>query len=254
MEIIDVVGIREGRMESRVETLVLRQASFTGLEEQDMVDVLVKGGPVMIPLIVCSVAALAVVFERILYLLRTAQDPDRALRLIALAIERDRMVDAVAAVHKIRGQIGALAATALSTANRPREQVEAEVRMAGEREVFLLERRLPTLEMVITVSPLLGLLGTVLGLIKNFNVLAGSPQLLEAGALSSGIAEALLTTAAGLSIAVGAYMLFVFVTGKIDRRIREMNEFATNVVKLLMEGVQPYELSLSADQAQKTSH
>jgi len=75
----------------------------------------------------------------------------------------------------------------------------------------------------------------VLGLIKNFNVLAASPQLLEAGALSAGIAEALITTAAGLSIAVGAYILYVFITGVIDRRIREMNEFATNVVKLLME-------------------
>jgi biopolymer transport protein ExbB len=157
-------------------------------------------------------------------------------------------------VHKIRGQIGALAATAMATANRPREQVEQEVRIAGEREVFLLERRLPTLEMVITVSPLLGLLGTVLGLIKNFDVLAASPQLLEAGALSSGIAEALISTAAGLSIAVAAYMLYVFITGIIDRRIREMNEFATNVVKLLMEGVQPYELSLSKDSTQKTSN
>lgn len=137
-----------------------------------MVDVLVKGGPVMIPLVICSIVALAVVIERLLYLSRTRQDPDRALRLIALALERDRMVDAVAAVHKLRGQIGTLAATALSSANRPREQVELDVKMAGEREVFLLERRLPTLEMVVTVSPLLGLLGTVLGLIKNFNVLA----------------------------------------------------------------------------------
>ncbi len=251
MEIIDDVGMREGTMESRVECFLMRQASFTGLEERDMVDVLVKGGPVMIPLVICSIAALAVVFERILYLRRTSQDPDRALRLIALALERDRMVDAVAAVHKVKGQIGTLAATALASANRPREQVEVEVRMAGEREVYFLERRLPTLEMVISIAPLLGLLGTVLGLIKNFNVLATSPQLLEAGALSEGIAEALITTAAGLSIAVGAYMLYVFITGAVDRRIREMNEFATNIVKLLMEGVQPYELSLSKDRTQE---
>jgi biopolymer transport protein ExbB len=245
MEIIDGTGIHEGTMEGCVEFFFLRQASFTGLEERDMVDVLVKGGPVMIPLVICSVVALAVVFERILYLRRTNQDPDRALRLIALALERDRMVDAVAAVHKVRGQIGTLAATALAFANRPREQLEVEVRMAGEREVYFLERRIPTLEMVISVAPLLGLLGTVLGLIKNFNVLAASPQLLEAGALSEGIAQALITTAAGLSIAVGAYILYVFITGAVDKRIQEMNEFATSIVKLLMEGVQPYELSLS---------
>jgi len=216
-----------------------------------MVDVLVKGGPVMIPLVICSIVALAVVIERLLYLSRTRQDPDRALRLIALALERDRMVDAVAAVHKLRGQIGTLAATALSSANRPREQVELDVKMAGEREVFLLERRLPTLEMGVTVSPLLGLLGTVLGLIKNFNVLAATPQLLEAGALSEGIAEALLTTAAGLAIAVIAYAFYVFITGAIDRRIREMNEFATNIVKLLVEGVQPYDLQLSKDRTKE---
>ena len=102
----------------------------------------------MIPLVICSIVALAVVFERILYSVEPSRS-DRAFETDSSALERDRMVDA-SAVHKVKGQIGTLAATALASANRPREQVEVEVKMAGEREVYLLERRLPTLEMVIS--------------------------------------------------------------------------------------------------------
>ncbi|MGE5573156.1 MAG: MotA/TolQ/ExbB proton channel family protein [Bacillota bacterium] len=202
-----------------------------------MVDVLIKGGPVMIPLLLCSVLALAVAFERILYMLRTSQDPERALRLISVAIERDRMAEAIAAVQQLRGQIGALATAALTNSKRPRTELESEVRAAGQREAFLLESHLPILDMVVTVAPLLGLLGTVLGLIKNFQVLAQTPQLLEAGALSAGIAEALITTAAGLVIAAPAYILHVYISGLIDRRLVEMSEFGSSIVNLLSEGV-----------------
>ncbi|MGE5593861.1 MAG: MotA/TolQ/ExbB proton channel family protein [Betaproteobacteria bacterium] len=208
-----------------------------------MVDVLIKGGPVMIPLLLCSVLALAVAFERILYLLRTSQDPERALRLISVAVDRDRMAEAVAAVQQLRGQIGALATAALTNANRPKPQLEAEVKAAGEREAFLLENHLPVLDMVVTVAPLLGLLGTVIGLIKNFRILAASPQLLEPWALSAGIAEALITTAAGLIIAVPAFILHVYITGLIDRRLVEMGEFGSSLVNLLAERVSEGELS-----------
>lgn len=207
-----------------------------------MVDVLIKGGPIMIPLLLCSVLALAIAFERILYLLRTSQDPERALRLISVAVERNRIADAIAAVQRLKGQIGSLAAAALTNANRPRAELEAEIRAAGDREVFLLENHLPILDMVVTVAPLLGLLGTVLGLIKNFRVLAETPQLLEAGALSAGIAEALITTAAGLTIAAPAFVLHVYITGLIDRRILEMGEFGSSLVNLLSEGVREDEL------------
>jgi len=208
-----------------------------------MADVLIKGGPVMIPLLLCSVLALAVAFERILYLLRTSQDPERALRLISVAVDRDRMAEAVAAVQQLRGQIGALATAALTNANRPKAELEAEVKAAGEREAFLLENHLPVLDMVVTVAPLLGLLGTVTGLIKNFRILSSSPQVLEPWALAAGIAEALITTAAGLIIAVPAFILHVYITGLIDRRLVEMGEFGSSLVNLLAERVSEGELS-----------
>lgn len=216
-----------------------------------MVDVLIKGGPVMIPLLLCSVLALAVAFERILYMLRTSQDPERALRLISVAIERDRMAEAIAAVQQLRGQIGALATAALTNSKRPRAELEAEVKAVGEREAFLLESHLSILDMVVTVAPLLGLLGTVLGLIKNFQILAQTPQVLEAGALSAGIAEALITTAAGLIIAAPAFILHVYITGLIDKRLVEMSEFGSSLVNLLSERVSEGELSQK--QPQKAS-
>ncbi len=202
-----------------------------------MVEILVKGGPTMIPLLLCSVLALAVAFERILYLLRTWQDPERALALVGRAISLNRAVDAIAASQKLRGQVGRLAMVGLANRNRPRAELEAELQAVGEREAILLESHLPILDTVVTIAPLLGLLGTVLGLIDNFRILGDAPELLEAGALSAGIAEALITTAAGLMIAVPAFVLHVYITGLIDRRTAEMSEFATSLVGFLSEGV-----------------
>ncbi|HHV61853.1 MAG TPA: MotA/TolQ/ExbB proton channel family protein [Firmicutes bacterium] len=202
-----------------------------------MVDVLIKGGPVMIPLLICSVLSLAITFERIYYLWRTRSDPERALQAVTLALEHGKIGDAIAAVEKFRGQIGSLMSAALLSYGKGREEIEAAMKAAGEKEVYKMERRVSVLDMLVTISPLLGLLGTVTGIIKSFKILATSPQILEPSQLSSGIAEALITTAAGLIIAVPTLAFHTYIVSIIDRRILEMDEFSTDLLDILSSEV-----------------
>lgn len=202
-----------------------------------MVDMLIKGGPVMIPLLLCSVLALAITFERIYYLWRTRTDPERALQAVTLALEHGRIGDAIAAVEKFRGQIGSLMSAALVSYGKERDEIEAAMRAAGEKEVYKMEKRVSVLDMLVTISPLLGLLGTVTGIIKSFKVLATSPQILDPGQLSAGIAEALITTAAGLIIAVPTLAFHTYIVGIIDRRILEMDEFSNDLLDILASEV-----------------
>ncbi|HHY47216.1 MAG TPA: MotA/TolQ/ExbB proton channel family protein [Firmicutes bacterium] len=212
-------------------------------DDFDMVDILIMGGPVMVPLALCSILALAIAIEKIYYLMRTRSDPERALRAVGLALEHGRIGDAIAAVEQFRGQLGALMTAGLMMYGKDPKQVENAIRAAGEREIYLMERGLPVLGMIVTISPLLGILGTVLGIIDAFQVLSSQAHLLEPAALSAGIAEALITTAAGLIIAVPALALHTWISGMVERRVREMGDFATELINLLTTEVRQVAVS-----------
>ena len=202
-----------------------------------MVDILIKGGPVMIPLLLCSVLALAISFERIYYLLRNSSDPDSAVEAVTLALEDGRLSDTVGRLAKVRGPLSALATVGLSYYGKSRGDLERALEFAGEQEIHKMERYVPWLGMIVSIAPLLGILGTITGLMKCYGVIAKNPVLLEVGALSAGIAEALITTAAGLIIAVPSLFLYTYITGIIDRRTAEMNAFCQKLLDVFSASV-----------------
>lgn len=206
----------------------------------------------MVPLLLCSIFAVAITLERLYYLIRTRSDPDRALRAVTIALEHGKIGDAIAAVEQFRGQMGALMTTGLMMYGKPRSEIEEQLRSAGEREIYLMERGLSWLEAIAAVAPLFGILGTVLGIIDSFKVLSTQAHLLEPAALSAGIAEALITTAAGLMIAAPTVLLHTWISGMIDRRARDMSDFASELVNLLSGEVRPVEVSTK--QAQAAGH
>jgi len=185
-----------------------------------MLDVLVKGGPVMIPLLFCSVLAVAVALERLWYLYSTRGDSEDLMDEVKLALSQGKLLEAVQIAKRSRSQVAALIATGIAYSDRPREELKELLDEVGRDEVYKMERRLVVLDLVATVSPLLGLLGTVTGIIRTFNVIGalqglGSPQ-----DLSLGIAEALITTAAGLIIAIPTVAVYQWISSIIDRRSR----------------------------------
>ena len=117
--------------------------------------------------------------------------------------------------------------------DREKTEIKEAIQDAGSSEVPYLERHLRILGTIITVSPLLGLLGTVMGMIKAFNVISvqgvGQP-----GALAGGIAEALITTAVGLSIAIPSLVLYNYFTHRTDRLIRKLENASTDFLESLL--------------------
>lgn len=198
-----------------------------------MIDWLVKGGPVMIPLLFASVLAVAVALERLWYFYSTRVDSEDLMDEVKLNLNEGRLLQAVQIAKRARGQVSNLVATGIAYSDLPSDELKERLAEVGREELFKMERRLIVLDSVATIAPLLGLLGTVTGIIKSFNVLgamggAGTPQ-----ALSVGIAEALITTAAGLIIAIPSMILYNWLNSIIDRRVEEMNRRATDVVDAL---------------------
>lgn len=199
-----------------------------------MWELFVKGGPVMYPIALCSILALGIFLERFWTYRRVAALVRTLAHEVEPLVAKRRLEEAVAVCHRSTAPLAPVFLTALRAAGRPRAQVKAVVEEVGRRESVPLVRFLGLLGTIATISPLLGLLGTVTGMIQAFNVIAtqgvGTPA-----TLGGGISEALITTAAGLTIAIPVILAHRFLTARVEQLALEMEEFALRLVDLLGE-------------------
>lgn len=186
----------------------------------------------MYPILLCSIVALAVVIERMIVLLRRNADADELLEDVRYAVDAGRIIEALQIAKRSRSPLSNMIVAALTSMGKPRTEVEEMVRTAGEQELRRLEKNLPILELVVTIAPMLGLLGTVVGIIKSFNVLGATAGLTDPAVLSIGIAEALITTAAGLIVAIPTQAMYTYLNGLIERHVSVMNRKSLEIVSL----------------------
>ncbi|NMB39372.1 MAG: MotA/TolQ/ExbB proton channel family protein [Firmicutes bacterium] len=201
-----------------------------------MIELIVSGGPVMIPLLLCSVLAVAVGLERLWFLLRTKIDTEDLMEDIQLSLGQGKVLEAMQLTKKARGPVAAVLSGGIAYYDRDKEDIKNHMEEIGRLEIYKMERRMNVLDVIIGIAPLLGLLGTVTGIIKSFNILAALEGISQPSALSAGIAEALITTAAGLIIAIPTMAVYSFLNGIIDRNIAEMNKRSNELVELLGSG------------------
>ena len=195
-----------------------------------MWEIIVAGGPVMAPIILCSVVGIAIVVERLWILQRKRVIPreltDRVWKLVETRTLNDRHIEALAR----NSPLGRILAAGLANRNHGREIMKEAIEDTGRHVVHELERFLNTLGTIAAMSPLLGLLGTVTGMITAFNAITeagvGDPR-----ALSGGIGEALITTAAGLIVAVPALFAYRYLRGLVDALVIDMEKEATRLVQ-----------------------
>lgn len=166
-----------------------------------MIDILLSGGPVMIPLGLLSLVALAIVIERLWVLRRTNFMKDSVVNSLSQLLANREYRAAVDYCRRHPGPFSHLVTAVVENRQAPYDEVKEILEDTGRRELLSLQRGLPALATIVGGAPLLGLLGTVLGMIKIFTVVA------QAGSgiteqLASGIAQALITTATGLIIAI----------------------------------------------------
>jgi biopolymer transport protein ExbB len=194
--------------------------------------VFVQGGPVMYPIVLGSVIALALFIER-LWVLRRDRVMPRGLHGRVISLVREGKLDEAVGLCTEDGSAVAIVMRAgLREAGKPRAEVKDSIMDAGRREVSRLEAHIDLLGTIAAVEPLLGLLGTVTGLIRAFQqveTLAGKGAGVSPGALASGIWEALITTAGGLMIGIPAYLGYRYLQGRVTTLAVEMEESALEV-------------------------
>ncbi len=201
-----------------------------------MWDLLVKGGPLMFLILLCSVIAFAVVLERLWHLRRARINTEEFMEDIAGTLKRNKIMNAIDKCNAMPGPIAQILKAGILKHDRARAEIKEAIEDAGLHEVPRLEKNLGVLATIAHVAPLLGLLGTVTGMVRAFQVIemkAGAFMPVNPGDLAGGIWEALITTVAGLSVAIPVYVAYNFLVSRVDGFVLEMEKSATDLVNIL---------------------
>ncbi len=197
-----------------------------------MVAILIKGGPVMIPLAILSILGVAVAIEKIISLRQSRVVQRVILNTIDSVNTPADIPMAIKICERNNSPFANIIRAGLEEAGEPLPIVRQAMEDTGRREVKRLERYMVLLETVAAASPLLGLLGTVFGMIKVFSVISIS-GVGQAGLLSGGIAQALITTAFGLSIGIPALVAFNLLDTRIGTIVVKIDTHAHQLLKQL---------------------
>ena len=207
-----------------------------GIEKETMFSLIQKGGKIMYPLALGSIIALALGFERFIALRKERILPDGFLDGLMQAWNSDPTgQDAIRYCEESGGTSGHIFKAGIRRANMGPEVVERTIEDVGSREADKMKRSLRPISIVATISPLLGLLGTVYGMIDAFQKTSSSGGTAKTAMLATGIYEALVTTAAGLTIAIPVLLLYQFLLGRVDNMIDEIDEAATEFIHVYTE-------------------
>lgn len=189
-------------------------------------DLFQKGGIVMYPLLVCSLVSLTVIIERSLFWIRKDRQKDNALVDELLELARLRKHQEIRAKAQESGDY-VVRVLVCGLVHREYSLSKA-MEMAALEEIKRMKRRLPVLDTMITAAPLLGILGTVIGIIHSFDML-GRAGIQDPQAVTAGIAQALVTTAAGLLIAIFALFPYNYFMSKVQKGTIRIEKYATSL-------------------------
>lgn len=197
-----------------------------------MLEIILAGGWLMAPILLCSTLAVAIVIERFWSLRRTSVVPDGVGEMVeGWAARHELDIDHL---NQLRSgsSLGRVLAAALTNRHRPRELIKEAVEDTGRHVVHELERFLNTLGTIAAIAPLLGLLGTVIGMIKVFSAIM-LHGVGNANELAGGISEALITTAAGLTVAIPSYFFYRYFRGMVAEYVISMEAQAINLIEAI---------------------
>jgi len=190
-----------------------------------------KGGPIMVPLGIGSILALAIAIERFISLRRNRVIPEGFLDTLMERWGPDADEEAsIAYCDEVGGPVGHIFKSGILSMEEGPTVVEKSIEDAGCREANILKRSLRGLSIIASVSPLLGLLGTVYGMISAFQI-ATAVGMGKADVLAKGIYEALVTTAAGLTIAIPVLLVFQFLSTKVDKIVDDLDQMGIEFIR-----------------------
>jgi len=210
-----------------------------------MVDLFIKGGPVMWPILLCSVFALAAVFERSYVFHMANRDVDGLMEDVEIAVHKGDVSYAAELCRKTGGPVAAVMQAGLTAAEHSREEMQERMEAAAGVQLAHLERYLYVLSTIGNIAPLLGFLGTVWGMILAFEAIAAKGVMGDPSLVASGIAQALITTAGGLAVAVPTVTFHNYSNSRLDAFTVQMEQRAHSLVHLFAEKERSHALQAS---------
>lgn len=208
------------------------------LYKMNMWQIFLAGGPIMWPILICSIFGLAIALEKFWYLHRIIIDTGVFLNKIFEKIKRHEIKEALQICDEIKSPIANILKAGILKFDRPRPQIVEAIEDASLYEIPRIEKNLTTLATIAHISPLLGLLGTVTGMVRCFQTVqakATSFHPVSPGDLAGGIWEALLTTVAGLTVAIPTFVAYNYLVNRINHFILGMEKASTELVNFLTE-------------------
>ena len=197
-----------------------------------MLELIRAGGFLMWPILACSVISLAIIAERFWSLRESKIVPVNLVANVWQWHKSDQLDAKRIQALRVNSPLGMILAAGLLNRKHSREIMKESIEEVGRLVAHSLERFLNTLGTISSITPLLGLLGTVIGMIKVFTVIT-SQGIGDPSVLSEGISEALLTTAAGLSVAIPSLMFYRYFRGKVDDLVVTMEQEALKMVEVM---------------------
>ena len=200
-----------------------------------LIDWFIQGGPLMWPILLCSIIAVAVAIERLLTLRRARIDTREFMATIRTVLKRGRIGDAVAVCDENAGPIAHILKAGILKHDKPRGAIREAIENAGLLEIPRLERYLNVLATVANISPLIGLLGTVQGMIRCFWQIQSKMGVVNPSDLASGIGNALITTAGGLLVAIPTLVIYNYFLSRVNNMVVEMEISSSELLDLLTD-------------------
>ena len=198
-----------------------------------MFDLLLKGGPILWVILLLAVPVLAILIERLLYFKRIRTDEEKLFARVKGAVEKGHYEEALAICDTVEAPIAGLIRSAVENRDLPEPDLKEAVKDAAVRELPAIEHSIAAVNVIAGISPLMGLLGTVSGIINSFNVLGSAAAQSDPSVLAKGISEALLTTAAGIVIAVPSMIIYAWLSGAANNVIGRLEGQANELVRLV---------------------
>ncbi len=197
-----------------------------------MFELIKSGGWAMWPIILCSIAALAIIGERLWSLQKKHISPPNLLLQVQQWLERNELDEARLTLLRESSPLGRVLAAGLVNRRHSREIIKESIENAGRHAVPELERYLRTLGTIAAISPFLGLLGTVLGMIQMFSGI-GTHGVGDPSIVANGISMALIATASGLTVAIPSLMFYRYFRGRVNDLLIDMEQEAIKLVEIL---------------------
>lgn len=205
-------------------------------ELKEIIEFLAQGGLLMLPIVLISLIAVTVLLDRVWYYRRVACDAHQVYDEISTLVKQQRIDDAIVLCEQYKPAVvpGALHCV-LRHRHRPQEEIEKLVSVYGTREIQKLSRYVRFTGILGNITPLIGLLGTVVGMVKTFKKIADLNGNVNPSVLAGGIWEALLTTAAGLTVAIPIIMIYHHFESRIEIFGFHMKNYSVELIELLRE-------------------